>query len=259
MILTLVPPALPPLHKGLGLERRPAAAGIRPFQSAKFTANGIFTAQRTGWYRVACVGGGGGGAFNGGGGGGSGLLVADEVLLEAGQDVTIVIGSGGIGGVDSVGGWGQERNGNPGQPTRFGNLIQAPGGGGGWRVDRGAAISDGGNGLAGGGSSQSEAGAIAGLNTSNSFGQGVVIVEAILRDIVSWVLEAGAGGQPDLVNGGAGGGGGLRVDDDAVTGGDAPNGGGGGEGYGAGGGGDAANTSAGSGVSGVCLVEGVIK
>ncbi len=91
----------------------------------RFTSSGTFTVptgSNTVW--VSMSGGGGGGGY-GGGGGGAAAVIAQQVSVSGGTNISITIGSGGIG----LGGIGYSDG--HGGTSSFGSYITTPGGGGG--------------------------------------------------------------------------------------------------------------------------------
>lgn len=114
-----------------------------------FTSNTTFVANFTGKYNIFCVGGGGGGGGTGGmayrsnnytasgGGGGSGYTNFIQISLNKGQEVSVIVGAGGIQGDRNVesalgvsSGW-KGGYGNTGGTSSFGSYISANGGDGG--------------------------------------------------------------------------------------------------------------------------------
>ena len=94
-----------------------------------FTSNTTFVANFTGKYNIFCVGGGGGG--------GSGYTNFIQISLNKGQEVSVIVGAGGIQGDRNVesalgvsSGW-KGGYGNTGGTSSFGSYISANGGDGG--------------------------------------------------------------------------------------------------------------------------------
>ena len=93
-----------------------------------FTSNTTFVANFTGKYNIFCVGGGGGG---------SGYTNFIQISLNKGQEVSVIVGAGGIQGDRNVesalgvsSGW-KGGYGNTGGTSSFGSYISANGGDGG--------------------------------------------------------------------------------------------------------------------------------
>lgn len=107
-----------------------------------FESNGTFIAPYTTSYNVILIGGGGGGGgwirhgasssvSAWGGGGGSGYLNAGLISLNKGDNVEIIIGTGGNYGYNEVIRSGFAGSGTSGGITKFGNYLSATGGTGG--------------------------------------------------------------------------------------------------------------------------------
>ncbi|MDF1791930.1 MAG: hypothetical protein P1U88_08470 [Thalassobaculaceae bacterium] len=232
---------------------------IDPVDADIFRMSGTFIADLDTTYRVFAVGGGAGGGADEGGGGGSGFVAYFEVDLYAGQEVEVIVGTGGLGGRMSLT---TNGSGAPGGATEFGEFVAAPGGDGGGFNNR-----DGGYGGSGGGAD----GADGGTGGSDGHSRGVVnggkgqgpSAIADLCKILTFELTAGPGGTVPAKNGlGGGGGGGIVVGSETVAG--QPNPAGtatGGTGFGGGGaGGDGtvrtgSQRNGGAGASGVVIVE----
>ena len=172
---------------------------------------------------VVVAGGGGGGYGGGGGGGGGGFLTGTGYSITPGVPITVIVGEGGTGSVDST------QPGNNGSNSVFGS-ITAIGGGGGGSIQSGSA-----GGSGGGGSSVS--GYAAG--GAGTIGQG---------------YDGGTGQTVDT--GGGGGAGGAGSDSTGTPLDGTGNGGPGlqafdGKYYGGGGGGAQSNTSTGTGLGGI--------
>lgn len=224
-----------------------------PAQYQLFEANGTFTANADGKYRVFVVGGGGsgGGQLGASGGGGSGFASYGEVVLSSGQQVAITIGTGGSSGGNG--------DGNPGAASSFGVYVTAAGGGAGLTDGSGG---DGGSG--GGGSGQNFRGGSDGSNgdgVQGGSGQGGGAISQYMDVFIAYRPYAGAGGIADsdgFTYGGGGGGGivvGLLSNVDASSIGADNNG----KGYGSGGGGSrVGGGSGGQGAPGCLFIEGPI-
>lgn len=123
-----------------------------------FTENGTFVAPKTGEYAVVCFGGGGGGGGTSwanyiinkeadryctmyrayGGGGGSGYFNSGNFNLNKGEEISIIVGSGGAGGSEKYCGRddtgvpnGTASRGGTGGTSTFGIYLSATGGQGG--------------------------------------------------------------------------------------------------------------------------------
>ena len=93
---------------------------------------------------VAVVaGGGGGGARHGGGGGGGGVVYETGYSVSPGEEIAVVVGEGGAGGVDPS-------RAESGEDSVFGDLVADGGGGGGGRPGGEGPGLDGGSGGGGG-------------------------------------------------------------------------------------------------------------
>jgi hypothetical protein len=75
------------------------ADGMKPWLGSYqlFVGSGTFTATRTGWHVVDVWGAGGGGSGGSGGSGGAGGWSRKRIWLNAGDTVTVTVGSGGAG------------------------------------------------------------------------------------------------------------------------------------------------------------------
>ena len=90
--------------------------------------NNFLNVGKEGVVDVLLVGGGGGGGAHAAGGGAGGSVVANTVVIDAGEH-TVVVGSGGMGGI-SAGASGNQ-GGHNGGPSIVGAVAVALGGGGG--------------------------------------------------------------------------------------------------------------------------------
>ena len=146
--------------EGSGGQEGTYSQGGKNWKWHRFTANGTFTWAAAGTIDILVVGGGGGSGhtlYHNGGGGGGQVLHATDYTLNAGS-YSITVGSGGEGGNTSGNGGGNPNpspynNGgsdNPGyhgQPSSFGSIATAYGGGYGGTWDN----TKGGHGGSGGG------------------------------------------------------------------------------------------------------------
>lgn len=110
-------------------------AGLVATKTEIITASKTWTAPKTGWVSVLCVGGGGGGGgggpyssagYPGGGGSGGGYSKSAEgfIRVTKGQNLNAVVGAGGNGGaVNTKGGGGGQ--------SSFGGVVAGGGAGGG--------------------------------------------------------------------------------------------------------------------------------
>lgn len=118
-----------------------------------FTTNGTFVPAFSGNVEVLVVGGGGGGSGLGGGGGAGGFVYNNSFYVNAGQQYSVNIGTGGNGSPNHSGG----ANNSAGNPTSFGGAdyagIVAYGGGRGGRYPGGQDGTPGGSGGGGAGGS----------------------------------------------------------------------------------------------------------
>ncbi len=118
------------------------SSGGKNWKWHKFTSNGTFTWVSEAACDILVVAGGGGGGhslYHNGGAGGGGVLHATDYTLAAGS-YSITVGNGGAGGTKQGGGGGNPRpapynNGGSdtpgfqGQPSSFGSIATAYGGG----------------------------------------------------------------------------------------------------------------------------------
>lgn len=181
------------------------------------TTNGTWTKPNQGHFAIIEVwgAGGGGGRANSTsctGGAGGGYSQTTYLLQELPSTVALTIGEGGVGKISTSG------NGTSGTATSFGELLSAPGGGGGYAT---ASISYGGVGNETGGSSSSFSN---GINTGRAGGSGGAVNQNNLRAAGNSIVSLGHGGASNVtINADhgltPGGGGGCSVGFDAGNGG----------------------------------------
>lgn len=139
---------------GGGIESAVVSGGTETtddtYQYNAFTTSGsgLLTVSASGYVDVLVVGGGGGGGgyFSGGGGGGGEVILVKHLYIDA--NVPILVGTGGVGGIATVGLTDSGINGNY---SEFGTFIRAMGGGGGGGSVEGYFEGLGLNGASGGG------------------------------------------------------------------------------------------------------------
>lgn len=225
-----------------GTTGSPATSANGGATAYKWTADGSFTVDTPGLFRVRCVGGGGSGGagkanVGSGGGGGAGGVIEQDYYLTAGT-YSVTVGAGGLAPNAST------YLGRSGGASSVGGIVIAPGGGGG-----GAAASSsgstgsgqpGGSGgggcgaaAAGAGGAGSGAGNAGGTTTGNSGGACGGGGAGAAGGSVTNSVNGGTGGAgttstitgSSVTTGGGGGGGGYT--DGGGTGGSGGSGGGG--------------------------------